>query len=114
MFGEDALHAGISARQVRRIENGQSENPRLGTLRKIADATGRDLTWIKPDLDAEEAELQLQLEAIDGKLDALLAWASSQKPKNEAVTDLKLALEEIAQRTDRAEHEPESDQTETG
>lgn len=70
---ELALRAGLSARQVRRIEAGKSRNPHMSTVRAIADATGKDVTWIRPDLEAEEAELQQQLDSIEEKVDEILA-----------------------------------------
>lgn len=68
---ELALHADVSAKQVRRIEDGESNNPRLSTIRKIAEATGKEVTWLRPDLAAEQAEINARLEAIEGSLDHL-------------------------------------------
>ena len=77
---ELALRAGLSAKQVRRIEKGQSRNPHMSTVRAIAEATGRDVTWIRPDLEAEEAELQAQLDRLEGKLDWLIQAAQASAP----------------------------------
>lgn len=70
---ELALRAGLSAKQIRRIEAGDSRNPHLSTVRAIAEATGKDVTWIRPDLEAEEAELQQQLDRLETKLDLILS-----------------------------------------
>ena len=72
---ELALRAGVSAKQIRRIESGESRNPHLSTVRAIAEATGKEVTWIRPDLEAEEAELQRQLDRIERMLRLLLAEA---------------------------------------
>lgn len=66
-----ALRAGVSVKQLRRIERGQS-NARLSTIRKIADALELQVTDLRPDLEAEEEALHAQLERMEDKLDAIL------------------------------------------
>jgi transcriptional regulator with XRE-family HTH domain len=68
-----ALRAGISVKQLRRIERGQS-NARLSTIRKIADALELQVTDLRPDLEAEEEVLHAQLERIEEKVDSVLNY----------------------------------------
>jgi transcriptional regulator with XRE-family HTH domain len=66
-----ALRAGISVKQLRRIEQGKS-SPRLGTIRKIAETAGVKITDIRPDLDEEEEGVREQLDRIENALKELL------------------------------------------
>lgn len=66
-----ALRAGISVKQLRRIEQGKS-SPRLGTIRKIAETAGVKITDIRPDLDEEEEGVREQLDRIESALEELL------------------------------------------
>ncbi|MDQ3935357.1 MAG: helix-turn-helix domain-containing protein [Actinomycetota bacterium] len=67
-----AYKAGMSVKQLRRIERGESD-PRLSTVRRLADALDVEIPELRPDLEAEEQALQERLDAIDAKLDAILA-----------------------------------------
>lgn len=66
-----ALRAGISPKQLARIEAGKS-NPRAATVRKIAEAAGVAITDLRPDLDEEEQRIRAQLDRIEEKLDEVL------------------------------------------
>lgn len=84
-----ALRAGISVKQLRRIEQGKS-NPRLGTVRKIAETAGVAITDIRPDLDEEEQQIRAQLDRIEEKLDEILERLRRLPPAedDETPTDL--------------------------
>lgn len=73
-----ALRAGISVKQLRRIEQGKS-SPRLGTIRKIADTAGVPITDIRPDLDEEEEAIRAQLDRIEKHLENILAFMAEEQ-----------------------------------
>jgi transcriptional regulator with XRE-family HTH domain len=68
-----ALRAGVSIKQMGRIESGKSI-PRLSTIRKIADALDLTVVDIRPDLDVEERELRAQLDRIEANQRLLLLY----------------------------------------
>lgn len=78
---ELALRADVSAKQVRRLESGESVNPHLSTLRKIAEATGKDVLWLRPDLEAVEAETNGRLRRIEEALERIEQELSGRKPR---------------------------------
>lgn len=65
-----AYKAGVSVKQLGRIEAGESD-PRLSTVRKLADALDATVTDLRPDLEAEERELRDQLDRIETSIKAL-------------------------------------------
>ncbi len=64
-----AYKAGISPKQLERIEKGQSF-PRRATVRKLAGAAGVPITDIQPDLDADESDLRDQLNRLEARVEA--------------------------------------------
>lgn len=65
---ELALRAGVSVKQLKRIEASRSE-PRLSTVRKLAAAMDVDVTDLRPDLEAEDQAIREWMERIERKLD---------------------------------------------
>lgn len=99
-----ALRAGISVKQLRRIEQGKS-NPRLGTVRKIAETAGVKITDIRPDLDEEEQEVRAQLDRIEAMLQKLLAANGLASETGEIPTDLPDGPEPPPEEPDEPESE---------
>jgi transcriptional regulator with XRE-family HTH domain len=60
-----AFHAQISDKTVERLEEAKVDKPRGSTLRKIAEATGREVVDLRPDMAREEKDLRAQLDRIE-------------------------------------------------
>jgi transcriptional regulator with XRE-family HTH domain len=86
-----ALRAGVSIKQMGRIESGKSI-PRLSTIRKIADALDLTVVDIRPDLDVEERELRAQLDRIETEV------AEMRKDQRKLIADLRVVLLEEFER----------------
>lgn len=69
---ELAFRAQISDKTIQRLEGAQVDKPRPSTLRKIAEATGRTVADIRPDMESEEKDLRAQLDRIEEKVDDAL------------------------------------------
>lgn len=84
---ELAFRAKVSEKTVQRLEQAKVNSPRGSTLRKIAEATSRQVEDIRPDMETEERNLRAQLDRIekrqeemDRKLDELLTRTERRLP----------------------------------
>lgn len=103
---ELAYRAGVADRTVARLEQAKVDRPRPSTLRKIADATGRKVEELRPDMDTEEKNLRAQLDRIEEKLDEILERLRRLAPDEDEPTPTDLPGEQETPPEDSDAAEP--------
>lgn len=68
---ELAFHSDISDKTLERLEKAQVKEPRGSTLQRIAEAVGREVSELRPDMETEEKNLRAQIDRMEAKLDEL-------------------------------------------
>lgn len=110
---ELAFRAKVSDKTIQRLEQAKVDNPRGSTLRKIAEATGREVPDLRPDMDTEERNLRDQLDRIERAVGEILAEIRGEPGEGGGGLPAPPPLERGLEPTLQAPDEPETDQADS-